>query len=74
MTKFDEALTFEPTEAFDWLLQQFRDYSHGKIIWTDVRNVFATATALQDKFHVEPEHLPVEPPQDTEQKTCDAET
>lgn len=46
----DELMQMGTEDAFGWLLQQFKDYSHGKLIWVDLRKVIKTADALQAKF------------------------
>ena len=40
----------DPVDAFGGLLDDFRRYSHGEIIWTEVRRILDDATALHARY------------------------
>jgi hypothetical protein len=47
----------EPIDAFEWLLREFRRYSHGETTWLSLREVFTQADAILSDYrsHCAPE-------------------
>ena len=46
-------MTKDPIEAFEWLVEQFRQYTCNQQTWMQTREVLRDAEALRDAFQAE---------------------